>query len=351
MGISGPRTRRALLHAGLALAAASTATIVGGCSLAPTAWFGGSRTVRIGLLLPAGPASWVEPSVAAFKDAIHSLGYAEGQNLVLLREEYENSSVAGQVASSVGRLVASNVDAIVGTVVPTRVVDMVRAAGSTPIVHPLMTSTIVGTPVVASLARPGGNISGFIVSSPEQYARRAQVLKESVPRISRVGFLAGWGIEPIGLPEATAAGIGLGVTVSLLQPKGPDDIEPTLAAAVAAGTDGLLIWQNGGGGEMAAATTRARLLGLVQRLRLPSIGADLEWAREGGLLGLAPNFPANWARAADYVDRVLKGTRIGDLPIQQPTRFDLVLNERTVKALDLTMPASVLAQVTEIVRS
>jgi putative ABC transport system substrate-binding protein len=218
-----------------------------------------------------------------------------------------------------------------------------------PLVEALLNSPNVGAAPIASYARPGGNVTGIIAVDVSHHARRLQLLKEVAPSVSRVIVLTPWD-RPANLPgwpEIIEMARTLGIEVERVQPSGPDDIKPALEAAIERGADGLLQYQ---GNPFADLAVRQRVIEVLAEHRLPAVYIAEGWARSGGLLAYTPDLAANWKRAATYVDRILKGTEAGDLPIEQPTRFSFVVNLKTAQALGLAIPQPVLAQASELVQ-
>jgi putative ABC transport system substrate-binding protein len=210
--------------------------------------------------------------------------------------------------------------------------------------------TIVADPVasgpVASLARPGGNITGLSLPLPEVVAKRLQLLKEVVPKVSRVAIH--WNpaseITRPQFAEAEAAARVLGVQLESLEMRAPDDFEKAFQAAIRKRAGALL------GLEDCLLTSHVRrIAALAAKSRLPSMYGATGFAEAGGLMNYGPNFPDNSRRAAYYVDRILKGAKPADLPVEQPMRFELVIHMKTAKALGLTFPPSIRIRATEVI--
>jgi putative ABC transport system substrate-binding protein len=203
----------------------------------------------------------------------------------------------------------------------------------------------VGTGLVASLSRPGGNITGFASLSEGIQAKRVQLLTEAVPHMSRIAALHDPTVPTSTLNETQTAALGLGLELLVFPTRTADELEQAFEQANASRVDGLIST----GGPLHA-QLRNRLAGLALEHRLPAMFADRDYALAGGLLAYGPDVPDIFRRSAGYVDRVLKGANPGELPIQQPTKFDFVINLRTAQVLGLTIPPSVLAQATEVLQ-
>jgi putative tryptophan/tyrosine transport system substrate-binding protein len=279
----------------------------------------------------------------AFRERLRELGYVEGQTVTL-----ETRWAGGQVDRLPGlaaELVRLKVDVIVTAGSPaalaakktTASVPIVMATGGDP----------VGLGLVASLARPGGNVTGLTTLSRELSGKRLEMLREVLPRGTRVGML--WhrtsGIDALTRRETEEAAQVLGVPFHAHAVDGPGDFDRAFDAIVA----------DRGGAVMVATSAmflghRRQLADLALKHRLPTIFAFREYAEAGGLMAYGPSYAELFQRAAGYVDRILKGARPADLPVEQPTKFELIINLKTVKALGLTIPPSVLARADELIQ-
>jgi putative ABC transport system substrate-binding protein len=219
-----------------------------------------------------------------------------------------------------------------------------RATSSIPIVmsyHP----DPVGRGLAASLARPEKNVTGLSLRSPEVIGKQLELLKEAAPGISRVAVLSNPAIpNTLSVKEAEVAARSLKVQLQVLEARVPSDLAPAFAAMTKGRAGGLLSL----GGSMFFAE-RARIAELASQSRLPSIYALKEYAEAGGLMAYGASIRDSLRRAAIYVDRILKGAKPGDLPIEQPTKFELIINLKTAKALGLTIPPAVLARADELI--
>jgi len=220
-----------------------------------------------------------------------------------------------------------------------------KATGTIPIV------TAAGSPVemglAASLARPGGNVTGLTTNERGLIGKRIELLKEALPRLARVAVL--WNpesrTEPLSLRDAEAAARSLGLQVRPAEVRGPEDLEKAFASIVHERPEALALLAS----NMFLAH-RARIVDLAARHRLPATFSERSFVEAGGLMSYGPDQKAIFRQLANYVDRILKGAKPGDLPIEQPTKFELVINLKTAKALGLTIPASLLGRADELIQ-
>ncbi|MBI4608780.1 MAG: ABC transporter substrate-binding protein [Candidatus Rokubacteria bacterium] len=302
-----------------------------------------SRKVpRIGVLA-AVPASFAGPYVEAGRQAMRELGYVEGQNIAIDYRFAEGKPE--QLPDLAAQLVALSVDVIV--VVGDRGVHAAKRATSTiPIV---MVSA--GDPVrdgfVSSLARPGGNITGFSSLLPELNAKQLGLLKEAVPRASRLAVLwnpaSSGGV--LGFREMQSAAPTLGIKLQSLEVRTPEQIEPAFSAMVNERADGFIVLT-----DPLTFRNRKRIVALAAKHRLPAIYEVREFVDDGALMSYGPSLIAMIRRAPVYVDKILKGARPADLPVEQPTRFEFVVNLKTARALDLAIPQSVLLRADHVIQ-
>ena len=219
-----------------------------------------------------------------------------------------------------------------------------QATSTIPVVFPVSNDP-VAIGLVANLARPGGNITGLSLMSPELSQKRIELLKDTLPKLSRVAALRDPRQPPTELPPAEAAARALGLQLEVLEVREINDLEAALAAAKKGRAEALDILDSPFFGAH-----RARIVEAVAKARLPAMYFQRQFVDLGGLMAYAANFPDLFRRAASYVDKILKGTKPGDLPVEQPTRFELVINLKTAKALGLTLPQSVLHRADEVIR-
>jgi putative tryptophan/tyrosine transport system substrate-binding protein len=282
----------------------------------------------------------------AFLQGLRDLGYVEGRNVVIEYRDAEGKSE--RLPALAAELVALKVDVIVapGTLAA---LAAKQATKSIPIVFPA-----AGDPVtdglVTSLARPGGNVTGLSNLTPELVGKCLEQLTQAVPGISRVAVL--W--QPGGFAERTekdtlkgaeVAARALGVRLQFVEARGSADFDRAFSDMTKARAGALTVL------PIAMLTNeRRRLVDLAAKNRLPAIYPWREFADAGGLMSYGPDLADSFRRAATYVDRILKGTKPGDLPVEQPTKFDLVINLKTAKALGLTIPPSLLQRADEVIQ-
>ena len=298
-----------------------------------------ARPARIGVLLPEAPAEDTG-AVAAFRQGLKDLGHVEGQTFRL--EERWALGRPERYPELIADLIRLPVDVILA--VSTAALPALRQTATVPVVAATM-----GEPVAAgwaqSLARPGGNITGLTFTGDELLAKRVQLLKEAVPGAARIALL--WQPRPdTALPGVYAfAAASLGVQLQVFEARGPDDFAGAFEAMTRGGAQGLVLANSPLFNEQ-----RRWVVALALKHRLPAISGDTGFAEAGLLLQHGPSILANFQRAAVYVDKILKGARPGDLPIEQPVRITLAVNLRTAKALKLTMPPSLLARADEVIQ-
>jgi len=280
--------------------------------------------------------------VGEFRDGLRKLGYVEGQNLLITYRWADGH--LDRLPALVDDLLASHVDVIVA--IGASVWAAKRQTSTVPIVM-AFSGDPVGTAMVPSLARPGGNITGLSFMSSDLAAKRLELLKQMFPRIARVAVLyvpAEVSTVPE-LRETEAAAGTINVTLQPLQVRHPDDLGPLFAKATRERADALLVFAHA-----FAFVHRDRIVELAARQRLPTMFGWREFVDVGGLTSYGPNVNTMLRRAAGYVDRILKGAKPADLPIEQPTKFELVINLKTAKALGLTIPQSILVRADEVIQ-
>ena len=299
------------------------------------------RVYRIGFL-GATSASGYAPQVQAFRGGLRDLGYVEDKNLVIdFRWAEGNYARLPELAAE---LVLLKPDVLV-THAPAGTLAAKRATATIPIVMGVV-GDAVAMGLVESLARPGGNVTGSSFFFPELNAKRLEVLKEALPRLSRVGVLLNpdnpANVATLRAMEETARSVK--VQLHAVEVRSPADFESAFATIVKGRAGALVVYD-----DAMLIAEAARIADLARKNRLPTIGF-IEYAKAGGLLAFGVNFPDLWRRAATYVDKILKGTKPADLPVEQPTKFELVINLKTAKALGLTIPQSVLVRADQVIR-
>ena len=294
----------------------------------------------IGIFGPTSPSAWA-PWVAALVQRLRELGWIEGRNVAI---EYRwGEGRAERLVELAGELVLLKPDVIVtaGTAVPalkqaTSVIPIVFAIGRDP----------VGEGLVTSLARPGGNVTGLSTQAAEVAGKRLDMLREVVPGVRKLAVLTEV-FDPAAMlerAEAEMAARKLGLEIITLDIHRPDeDIAPALEA-LRGRADALYV---GTGGIVTL--NRARIFALALSMRLPAISGLRILSEAGSLMSYGTDYVDQFRRAGDYVDKILRGTKPGDLPVEQPTKFELIINLETAKALGLTVPPTLLARADEMI--
>jgi ABC-type uncharacterized transport system substrate-binding protein len=301
------------------------------------------RLARIGYLYAATPGGVFDARLEAFKDALRELGYVEGKNYQL-----EIRSGAGRLErmpALAAELVAAKVDVIVAANSPS-IVAARQATQTIPIVMPL-SSDPVGEGLVASLAHPGGNLTGLSLMSPELGEKRLQLLHETFPKASRPVAVV-WNPAYFGMrarfEQAKALAPTVGLTVRSMEVRDTSELGVAFEAIARDQPDALLLLV-----DPFTLSQRARIVEFAAEQRLPAIYESSDFVEAGGLMSYGPNLMELFRRAAVYVDKILKGAKPGDLPIEQPTKFDLVLNMKTAKALGISFPTAVLLRADRVI--
>ena len=295
------------------------------------------KVYRIGLLSQGQPP---KAFLEALQEGLRERGYAEGRNLVW--EVRSTDGSLDQLPQFAEDLVRLKVDVILARA-SSGAVAAKRATASIPIVFFAVYAPVeIG--LVPNLGHPGGNITGLAVNASDMAGKRLQLLKDLVPTLKRVAFLShpSHPTSGIQLQGAEAAARTLGVQLKAVPVRGPDDFVPALNAL--RGIEGVLHADT-----PLFVTHRARLVDAVAGSRLPAIYPARVYVEAGGLMSYGPNLPDLWRRAAAYVDKILKGAKPGDLPVEQPTTFELVINNRAAKAIGLKIPRSLVARADQIV--
>ena len=296
------------------------------------------RVYRVGLVSLGGDPLWWSPVLEAMRE----LGYIEGQNLVVKRAFAKGR--AEDLSHLVAQLVRSGVDVVITTA--TRETTAVKqAAPNTPIVI-LLVADPVAEGFVTTLARPGGNVTGLTHLVPGLTAKYVELLREAVPSASRLVVIGNpGGPVPEIRVELESAARTFGIMLSIISVSGPDDFDRALARAKREGAAGIIDPPN-------YVTFRYRRLFAQAALKhgLPGIYWAREYVEEGGLLAYSADMTDLRRRAATFVDKILKGAKPADLPIERPTKFELVINLKTAKALGLTIPPSLLLRADEVIQ-
>jgi putative tryptophan/tyrosine transport system substrate-binding protein len=295
---------------------------------------------RIGFLGATSSYS-VADRTEALRQGLRELGYVEGRNIVF-EWRYADGKV-DRLPALAAELVSLKADVIVtqgsrstrAVQQATRKIPIVMAANADPVSEGL----------IASLARPGGNITGLTILSPELSGKRLELLKETVPKASRVAVLFNPVNNPLSWKSLEAPGRPLGLKLQPLEVRGPGDFEKVFKAAKEEGAHGLMVFR-----EALFTTERDRIVNLAAETKLPAMYALRDFVEAGGLMSYSVNEAGNYRRAATYVDKILKGAKPADLPVEQPTKFEFVINLKSAKQIGLTIPANVLARADKVIR-
>jgi len=300
------------------------------------------KKARIGVLMLPARAGAGGTYIQAFREGLGDLGYVEGQNLLLEIRWAEGKSDLLQGLAA--ELLTTRPDVLV-TSGSEAILTLKRATGVVPIIMATVMDP-VALGIAASLAQPGGNLTGLAILSPELTAKRLQLLKEVVPRLARVAVL--WNPANPGnalmLREVETASQILGVRWQEVAVRGPDDLAGAFNAILGAQSNGILAIE-----DSMLVSHRSRIVESVARTRLPAMYAFRQFVDAGGLMSYGPDIPDSFRRAAAYVDKILRGAKPADLPVEQPTKFELVINLKTAKALGITIPQSVLIRADQII--
>jgi putative ABC transport system substrate-binding protein len=303
-----------------------------------------AKVYRIGLLgslpptAPGASRIWEE-----FFQGLRELGYVEGQNILIEGRFYGDRTE--RLPALAAELVRLKVDVIVAQGPPAPEAAQ-RATSTIPIVMTVHQDP-VGSGLVASLARPGRNVTGLSVLTTELVGKRLQLLKEAVPGISRVAVL----LDPthptaaLQLRETEVAARSLKVQLHVLEARAPSDFASAFSAMTKDRAGGLIFV-----GGLMFFIERTRIVELAAQNRLPAMYGAKEYAEAGGLMAYGPNLRESFRRAATYVDKILKGAKPADLPVEQATKFELVINLKAAKAVGLTIPQSVLLRADEVIQ-
>jgi putative ABC transport system substrate-binding protein len=299
----------------------------------------GGRVYRLGVLRPTGPLS--ADDEARLSTALRELGYLERQNLAI--ERRYASGKMDQLPALARELVHGRADVVLAVGAAA-----VRAAKAVTATVPIIMWGLfdpVAEGFVRSLARPGGNVTGALIAAEGTLAaKRLQLLREAVPRASRIAALFDNAGSPTQMRETQKAAMSLGITLTIAEVQG-SDYESAFATLATGRPSALFV-----AGSTFFFRDRKRIIELAAKHRLPAIYEWPEQVRDGGLMAYGTDLSQGYQRIAGYVDRIFKGAKPGDLPIEQPTKFELVVNLKTAKALGLTIPQSLLRQADEVIQ-
>jgi len=319
-------------------------TLLGGAAASCISWPLAAREQqgkvwRIGMLETI-PTELNAANLAALRQGLHELGYVEGQNYVL---EYRSADgQAERFPSLAAQLVRARVDLIV-----TRGTPAARAAKEATSTIPIVMAAVgEALGVVERLARPGGNVTGLSAFTTELAGKRVEFAKELLPGMARVAFVHNMS-NPVAPPQWEQTRIAarqLAIEAELLDVRNGDEIGRAIEAAVSKRIDALLV-----GNDSVTQENRALIADLAARKRLPTVYGSKEFVEAGGLISYAVSYQQLYYRAARFVDKILKGAKAGDLPVEQPTKFELVINLKAAKAIGLTISESFLARADEVI--
>jgi len=291
---------------------------------------------------PTDPAAAERPGAGAFLEGLRERGYVVGKTLIMTCRVSDGT--ADQVRALAVELVHLKVDMIFAVSSAA-----VRAAKSATDLIPIVAVDLETDPVVsgvaASLARPGGNITGVFLDLPELNGKRLELLKEALPSLSRVSVLWDDSMDPTPLRAAEGAARAVGVQLHIARVQGPDDFDAAFGLAIRERSEAVMVIQS-------PLTTMyaKRIVDLAVENRLPTIGMFPEFVKDGGLMSYGPNIAHLFRRTATFVDKIVKGAKPGDIPIERPMRFYLGINLKTAKALGLTLPPTLLFQADEVIQ-
>jgi putative ABC transport system substrate-binding protein len=300
------------------------------------------KVARVGILFGASPSANAG-RIEAFRQGLRQLGYIEGKNFII-EERYAEGKL-DRLPVLAAELLRLNVDLIV-TVGPPVTRPVKEATNKIPIVM-AFDSDPVGSGFVASLARPGGNVTGLSSISPDLTGKRLELLKEIVPKLSRVAVLGNPSntATTLNFKEAEVAARAYGLQIQSVELRGPNDFDGALSTIIRGRADALLPL-----GDSVVVFHRDRIIQFATKNRLPGTYPNSEWADAGGLMSYRPDILDSFRRAATYVDKILKGTKPADLPVEQPMKFELVINLKTEKQIGLIIPPNVLARADRVIR-
>jgi len=299
------------------------------------------KTSRIGFLSYSSAAAY-SARLAEHRQALADLGWVEGRNLVIEQRSAETQNerlpelAADLVRAGVSVIVAENASATRAAMQATSSIPIVMAGVGDPVRYGL----------IASLARPGGNVTGLAFLAGEMLLKNLELLKEVAPRTARVALLvnpSNPGVAPT-MADLQREAPALGIRVIQVDVLTPDDFERAFATIVRERADGILVTP-----EQLIFSQRHRIAAFAEKHRLPSAYASGRFMDAGGLIALTPNIADFPRRLASYVDKLLKGAKAGDLPVEQPSKFELIINAKTAKVIGLTLPQSLLSRADRII--
>ena len=301
-----------------------------------------AKVPRIGILFGASSAANAGRG-EAFRQGLRELGYIEGKNIVI-EDRYADGKL-DRLPALTAELLRLNMDVVV-TAGPAVTRPVKEATNTIPIVM-AFDSDPVGSGFVASLARAGGNITGLSSLSPELTGKRLELLKETVPKLLRVAVLGNPAntATALNFKEAEVAARAYGLQVQSLEVRGPHDLDSVFSSMIKWRADALLPL-----GDSIIVFHRERIVNFAAKNRLPSMYGDKAWVEAGGLMSYGPDILDSFRRAATYVDKILKGTKPADLPVEQPTKFEFIINLKAAKQIGLSIPPNVLVRADRVIK-
>lgn len=293
---------------------------------------------RVGVLWPTSE----DAELDAFRQGLRELGYVEGKNIVI---DYRYARGRDEVLSDLAaELIGLNVDIILTYGVTAAKAARQRTT-TIPIVNGSMSDPVAGG-LAKSLAQPGGNVTGLTSRSPMLSAKRLELIKELIPTLSHIAVLSTPApTAQLGLRETEVAARSLGLALFVQQVQGPDDFEAAFSAMTKERAGALIVLA-----DLRFNQNLKRLVDLAAKHRLPVTYTSKDFVEGGGLMSYGPSWPDQFRRAAGYVDKILKGAKAADLPIEGPTKFELIINSKTAKALGLTIPQSLLLRADAVIQ-
>jgi putative ABC transport system substrate-binding protein len=297
-----------------------------------------AKVFRIGYL---SLRNTIEPHEEAFLKGLRDLGYIDGQNIII--EWRFAKGKAERFGDFAAELVRLKVDVIIAPGV-----QAVRAAKQSTTTIPIIFPTAVdavASGLVASLARPGGNITGLTILSPELSGKRLELLKEAFPRLSHVAVLLDPRQPGLSFKETQTAGKSLGVKLQFLEVQDAADVESVFSAMRKERADALITLPH-----PVLQVHQRQILDLAAKSRVPAMYQAADWVERGGLMSYGPDHLDNYRRAAVFVDKILKGIKPAEIPVEQPTKFEFIINLKTAKQIGVTIPPNVLARADRVIR-
>jgi len=297
---------------------------------------------RIGILQSAS-ASSSTGNINAFRKGLRELGYTEGKN-ILVEYRYADGKLS-RLSELASELVQLKVDVIVAA--GTQSTTVAKQATSTIPIVVGAAGDLVGTGLVASLSRPGGNITGSTVISPDISGKRVELLKEAIPKASRMAVLlySSSGTDRDEVKQMETAAQSLKVKIQIIEVRNPSDFQTVYAAMKRENADAVILTQSS-----FTNFHRKQLAGLGAKSRLPTMCESARWTEDGCVMSYGPDLPYQYHRAAVYVDKILKGAKPAELPVEQPTKFEFIINLKAAKTIGLTIPQWMLVKADKVIR-